>query len=237
MKKTIIIAAALSIAALFSTTISNAQCSCTNNQIRYIEVSGYAESEVAPDTFYLRIDLKEEDYKGKKSLDAQQKEMLAALKSIGIDTGKCIKRLGMKSTFYNKRTNMSEASYQLKLSDVQMVNKAWSTLDEAGFSRVIFTKAECSNLEEKKNQLRAEAVKNAKEQAEAMAGALGEKLGKCVCISGGYIGTPAVYGQTRMMAKAYAADSMDGSGIEESESVSFNDIKMNVNVSVKFSLQ
>lgn len=243
MKTTTIIAAALSMAALFTTsTISKAQdsytqCSCADKQLRYIEVTGYAETEVAPDTFYLRIDLREEDSKGKKSLDAQQKEMLASLKAIGVDPDKCLKRLGMNSTFYNRKRNMAEASYQLKLSDAQMVSKAWNTLDGAGFSRVVFTKAECSNLEEKKNQLRAEAVKNAREQAEAMAGALGENLGKCFFISGGYIGTPAVYGQPRMLTKTYAMDSMNGMEMEESESVSFNDIKMNVNVNVKFVLK
>ena len=51
----------------------------------YVEVNGSAEQEVAPDTFYLRVDIAEQDSKGRKSLEQQQNDMLKALKSLGVD--------------------------------------------------------------------------------------------------------------------------------------------------------
>ena len=62
----------------------------------YIQVNGRAEKEITPDEFYLSIVINERDSKGKISVESQQRDMIAALKSaqtlagaIGQNVGKC----------------------------------------------------------------------------------------------------------------------------------------------------
>ena len=51
----------------------------------YIEVTGRAEMEVAPDEIYVRITINEQDSKGKTTVLQQEKDMVRRLKDLGID--------------------------------------------------------------------------------------------------------------------------------------------------------
>lgn len=207
---------------------------CNSNGYACIEVSGSAEKEVEPDTFYLQVTLNESDSKGRINIANQQRTMLSALKKCGIDTDANVTRLNLSSSFYNKKTNMSTASYQIKLNSAELVSSVWQTLDELGVSSVRFVKSECSALEMVKDELRAEAVRNAKHQAELMSDAVGQKVGKCIYIGGGYVSTPSNGGQIRLMKAAANLDMM--SAEEESDNVLFTKIKVTANVNAKFLL-
>ena len=202
----------------------------------FIEVNGYAEKEVAPDIFYLRINIDEQDTKGKKSLEQQQKSMLNVLKSSGIDTEKQLVRLSLSSSFHNRKTNMATASYQLKLNSADDVSRIWQKLDALGLSDISFVKAEYSLIDELKDEVRQLAVKNARQQAESMAGAIDQSIGKCFYIYCGYSGNSAVYAQPRVLTKAAFSDSMNEMAVEE-ESIEFDNIKVSINVSTKFVLE
>ena len=54
----------------------------------YIEVTGRAEMEVAPDEIYVRITINEQDSKGKTTVLQQEKDMVRRLKDLGIDVDK-----------------------------------------------------------------------------------------------------------------------------------------------------
>lgn len=202
----------------------------------YIEVNGSAEKEVAPDVFYLRIEINEQNSKGKKSVEEQQKSMLSALKSLGIDIEKQLVRTSLSSSFYNRRTNLSTATYQLKVNTAEAVSSVWQRLDGLGISDVSFIKAEYSKIEELKDQVRQEAVRNAKKQAESMAGAIGQTVGKCFYINGGYSGNSVLYAQPRMAAKGMMMDyAVEEAAVEES--IEFDNIKVSQNISAKFVLE
>ena len=57
----------------------------------YIQVNGRAEREIAPDEFYLQIVINERDSKGKISVESQQRDMIAALKRLGVNVEKQLK--------------------------------------------------------------------------------------------------------------------------------------------------
>lgn len=236
MRKRFTLAAAmLMTSALFASAALKAQNS--NEIANYIEVDGYAEQEIAPDTFYLRVDIREEDSKGKKSLEQQQKAMVSALKALGVNTDKELARLGLSSSFHDRKSNMAEAAYQIKLNDAELLAKVWQKLDDEGLSRISFTKAEYSKLEEKKNELRQQALINAKSQAEAMAKAIGQKIGKCFRINSGYVSNPVIYGQARLMSKSFETDSFNMVETEESGGIMFNNIKLSANITARFILE
>lgn len=203
----------------------------------YVEVNGSAEQEVSPDTFYLRVDIAEQDSKGRKSLEQQQDEMLKALKSLGVDPDSQVVRLSLSSTNFNRRSNMASAAYQIKLVSPAQLAKVWSKLDELGLSGVKFQKAECSGINKVKDEVRRLAVLNAREQASSMADALGQTVGKCFYIYGGYSDASNVYARP-LFAKAMMAD---GAGqVEENsagESLEFDKIKVSAKVTARFVLE
>lgn len=202
----------------------------------YIEVSGYAEQEVAPDVFYMNIIIDEKDSKGRISLQSQETSMTQALQSLGIDTGSQLKRLSLSSSFYKKKDNLASGTYQLKLNRAEDVSRVWGALDNLGVSDVEFIKAEFSAIDSLRNEVRCRAVKNAREQAESMAGAVGQTIGKCFHIYAGQSGNAVLYAQPRM-TKAVMMDSVNGLGFNEEESIEFSSIKVAVNVSAKFVLE
>lgn len=202
----------------------------------YIEVNGFAEKEVAPDVFYMRIEIREQDSKGKITLKQQQRNMISALKDLKIDTDKQLTRLSLSSVYYNKRTNFETAVYQLKLNNAEDVSNVVNILDELGISNVAFTKAEYSKLEELKNEVRQNAVRNAQQQAQSMASAIGQNIGKCFYMNSGYSTNGVLYAQPRM-TKAVMYDAAANGAVEEEASIEFNNIKVSVNVDARFILE
>lgn len=204
----------------------------------YIEVNGSAERDVAPDLFYLRVDIDEQDSKGRKTLEQQQRDMLNALKVLKVDLENQVTRLSLSSSYYNRKTNMAAAAYQIKLNGADQLSKVWSRLDELGLSRVSFQKAECSTIAKVQEEVRSLAVRNAREQASSMAEAIGQSIGKCFYIYGGYSDSPVLYAQPRILTKAMAADgaNMIGEASAE-ESLEFDNIKVSAKVTAKFVLE
>lgn len=223
---------ALSLAGM---TVIPGVCKAQNND-SFVEVNASAEKEVAPDVFYLRVDIREEDSKGKKTLEQQQKSLLSLLRSMNVNTETQLSRLSLSSAYNTRRNNYAQATYQVKLFDSDTLFKLWQKLDDAGFSSVSFVKAECSTLEQVKDEVRKMAVVNARNQARSMAQAIGQDIGRCFWINGGYASSPVVYAQPRMMMKSNA---MDGAMAEEQETdtVLFSNVKVTANVSAKFVLE
>ena len=114
MKKTIVLAAALLIAAGASAQEKNFL------DKPYIEVTGKADMEVTPDEIYVRIVINEKDNKGKVSVEQQEKEMFRRLKAAHIDIEKDLVVQDMTSDlqtyFLRKNAILSTKTYQLKVS-------------------------------------------------------------------------------------------------------------------------
>lgn len=226
------------LACVTAMTLASGKAYAQNQDIyqSFIEVTGFAEKEVAPDIFYVNITINEADSKGKKSLAQQEKSMVAELKSAGIDIEKQLSRESLSSSFYNRRTNMARATYRLKLNSAEQVSEALDRLDALGISNVSFSKAEYSRIDEFKDEARKAAVTDAKRQATSMAGALGQKLGKCFYLYSGNSGNSSYYSRPIMAKAAVMANSMDGVEEERAE-IDFDKIKVSVSVSAKFILE
>lgn len=223
------------LAIIFIAMASSLTLNAQNNE-KYIEVHGTAEKKVSPDIITLSITIHENDYR-KRSLDRLEKDMKSALTKAGIDIQSSLKVEDMSSSFIkkglkNSATTLSK-SFVLKVSDASSANKAILALDEVDISNVNITKAEYSKMDELKIAIKVDAIKNAKEIATAMTGAIDQKLGPAI-----YIYEQEVYTEnTRpvMMAKSMAYDSMEENAIEES-TLEFQEIKVTSRVTVRFSL-
>lgn len=204
----------------------------------YIQVNGRAEKEVVPDEFYLSIVINERDSKGKITVDEQQRDMIAALKKLGVDVEKQLKVANLSSEFFKKNTSVATAKYQLQLGSAAEVGRVWQALDGLGISNVSILKVSHSKLAQYKDEVRVAAMRNARQSAETLAGAVGQSVGKCFYVYDSNSDVmPYYYNNAPVMrAMKVSADMAEGASAGE-EPLDFKTIKLEYNVQAKFVLE
>ena len=202
----------------------------------YIQVNGRAEREIAPDEFYLQIVINERDSKGKVSVESQQRDMIAALKRLGVNVEKQLKVANLSSEFFKKNTSVATAKYQLQLGSSAEVGKVWQALDGLGISNVSILKVSHSQLERYKSEVRVEAMRNAKQNAATLAEAIGQTIGKCFYVYDSNNDVmPVFYNNMAVMRSAKASDAAEAAA--EEEPLDFKTIKLQYSVQAKFVLE
>ena len=202
----------------------------------YIQVNGRAEMEITPDEFYLQIIINERDSKGKISVESQQRDMVAALKRLGIDVDKQLKVANLSSEFFKKNTSVASAKYQLQLGSSAEVGQVWQALSDLGISNVSILKVSHSEIGRYKEQVRIEAVRNARQNAETLAEAIGQRVGKCFYIYDSNSDVlPVMYDNAMLMRSAKAYGTAE-TAVEE-EPLEFKTIRLEYNVQTKFVLE
>lgn len=235
MKKLLIASAALLFAAsVFSPKVS-AQNIETLRQTPYIEVTGKAEKEIAPDQIYLSIAINEKDYKNRTLTDVE-KNMLKELEKLKIDTKKdlAVKDLGSNFKKYFIKGNDAKLSkeYQLIVHDARTAGQVIIAMEKVGISQISIDRVDNSRLKEYRNELKAEAMKDAKAKAELLTGAIGQTIGSAIYINDqeSYY---RPYSMDRMMvSKAAGAEN----SIEEVPEIAFENIQISATVQVWWEL-
>ena len=202
----------------------------------YIQVNGRAEKEITPDEFYLQVVINERDSKGRISVESQQRDMIAALRKLGVDVEKQLKVANLSSEFFKKNTSVATAKYQLQLGSAAEVAKVWQALDALGISNVSILKVSHSQLERYKSEVRVEAMRNAKQNAATLAEAIGQTIGKCFYVYDSNNDVmPVFYNNMAVMRSAKAFDAAEAAA--EEEPLDFKTIKLQYNVQAKFVLE
>ena len=211
MKKLILIAAVALMALPAAAQVQEAFPS-------YIQVNGRAEKEITPDEFYLSVIINERDSKGKISVESQQRDMIAALKRLGVNVEKQLKVANLSSEFFKKNTSVATAKYQLQLGSAAEVSKVWQALDNLGISNVSILKVSHSKIDQYKEQVRVEAMQNAKQSAQTLAQAIGQSVGKCFYIYDSNNNVmPVFYDNMAVMRSAKAAGLAEDAAADERE--------------------
>ena len=154
----------------------------------YIDISTTVEREVTPDELYLQITIREKDYKGKKSLEQMQESMIGALKANKIDIAQSLtinymgSEIGYKA-FSKNIKSQTEATYMLKLNDVPTMQNVIASLEERQISDIELVRTRYTGEKELKRMMGIEAMQLAKEEAQTLAGAIGQESGKAITIS------------------------------------------------------
>jgi len=203
----------------------------------YVQVNGRSEKEITPDEFYLQIVINERDSKGKISVEEQQRDMIAALKKLGIAVDKQLKMANVSSSYFKKNTALATAKYQLKLTSAAQMSAAWQALSDLGISNVSILKVGHSQLDALKQEVRKAAIVNARTCAEELAGAIGQKVGKCFYIVDYNNDVMPAYYNNSMVFRAKAVCDSAVETVEEEEPLDFKTIKLSYNVQAKFVLE
>ena len=203
----------------------------------YVEVSGYAERNVTPDTFYMTIVLAEKDSKGKISVETQQRDMIAALQRIGVDTDRQLTMVDMTGEYFKKSNTLMTAQYRLKLTSAADVRHAFTVLGDMGISTVSLRSVSYSKIAEVRNEVRVESMKNARDKAAMLAEAVGQNIGDCIRINDysrdATEESVSAYNMRAMKMMANADGMVDE---DADDSLEFKPIKVTANVNARFVL-
>lgn len=205
----------------------------------YVEVTGTVEKEIVPDEIYLRIVISEKD-KGKKTVEQQEKEMVRILENLGIDVRKDLSIADVSSNFksyFLKRTAIQTSkNYQLLLHGTQKLGNLLVALEGAGISNISVDRVDHSRLEELRRECKVEAVKMAKEKAQAYAEALGQQIGRALYINEyntGYTGRSVMYSNMKVRGLAGVMEEAD----EAMPEIDFEKIPLKASILVRFELK
>ena len=185
MKRNIITAGIIATLLLFAAPTDSAAQTTTE---AYIDVNTTVEREVTPNELYLQITISEKDYKGKKSLEEMQEAMIGALKINRIDIPECLtlnymgSEVGYKA-FSKSIKSQTEATYMLRLNDVATMQSVIASLEERQISDIELVRTRFTGEKELKAEMGIEAMRLAKEEAQMLAGAIGQEAGKALTIS------------------------------------------------------
>lgn len=201
----------------------------------YVQVTGSAEREIEPDEFYLAVTINERDSKGKISIEQQQREMVAALKKLGVDVAAQLKVSDLSSEFFKRKTSVATARYELRLGSAAEVVAVWQALDALGISEVAIERVSHSRIRELKEEVRVEAIRNARQKAAMLAEAIGQQVGRCFYIYDPNSDvTPRYYGNSLQVRSVVFADA----DYEAKElPLDFKTIRLEYSVQTKFVLE
>jgi len=210
----------------------------TTNSIPYIEVTGVKEMEIVPDEIYIQFTLKDKyDGKTKITIDQQKKKLFDLLKKFKIN----FKNLSLANANAEyvpirkrRKDVLSSEDYILKVNTVKEISEVWTILDDIEAEKAFISKISHSNLVEIQNQVKIDAIKNAKEKAINLLAAINEKLGKVLIVKEQNYNFP-VYRtlNTRLLTKSNA-ESVNLSSAEPE--ISFQKIKLKYSVFVRFAI-
>ena len=231
MKKMIFLAAAFVLVAL---SVSAQQAETFPS---YIEVNGVAEREIAPNEIYLSITINERDSKGKISIDEQQRDMVAVLKKLGVKPAEQLKMLDLTSSYFKRGNALAKAQYELKLTSAVEVARVWRALDELGISQVTVQKVSHTDIETFKKEVRADAMRAARDNARALAEAIDQKAGKCFWIADYSSPVKTTFAVANMKARGVMEESASFDAIVEEEGLEFQTINLQHRVQAKFVLE
>lgn len=199
----------------------------------YIEVTGRAEMEVAPDEIYVRITINEQDSKGKTTVLQQEKDMVRRLKDLGIDVDKKLVVQDMMNAQLKKDVATSK-SYMLEVNSATQLAHVFQALQTIGISDAVVERTDVSNMDELRQQVRGASAKAARQNAEILAAALGQKVGKAIFVQdNSYYSRP--YSNVVLTRTMKVADA--GVAATAAPTLEFQKITIDHSVLVRFMLE
>ncbi|WP_417939972.1 SIMPL domain-containing protein [Flavobacterium sp. RS13.1] len=230
----------LTLSLLFS--INSFSQTKTSIEKPFIEASGKADTLVIPNKIWVNVLLMEKDFKGKKSVEDMEKEMILKLESIGINTEKKLSLNYMSSNFKNyalKQTDIFKSkSYSVLVTDANTTAKVFISLEEIGISNVRIEKVENTEEEKIKLLINGKAILNAKQTAESFAKPLNQKVGNAIQISTFEIMPNQVTGQlNEVVVRGYSSKPYGNRNPNYESNIEFEKIKISSSVQAKFLLE
>jgi hypothetical protein len=203
----------------------------------YLETNARVDTLVVPDRIYLGIEIKEQDTKGRTSVEELENHMAARLKALGINLDEQLMLSDLASNFrdyFLRKTDVQKSkAYSLLVYDALTAGKVIQELEGIGISNISLLKTEYAPLEELKTKLRQRAISKARKQAVAMLQPLGQNLGRALYISDLNTDYSGIQGRASgIVVRGYAMEKE-----QQPLDVAFEKITVEGMVNVKFAIE
>ncbi len=208
----------------------------------YIEVTGHADKEVAPDKIYLKFFINEKDFKN-QTLSEVETKMIQKLKEIGIDVDNKLAIKDFVSNFQNYWILKSDIrlikEYELLVNDAKTAGTVFLEFEKIGISSISIDRLENSEIDKYELEVKVEAMKSAQEKAKAIASSINQYIGRALLIQENpyYMqAANALQGklagvQVRGVSSLNKSSGVGGANIE------FEKIKLEYNIIARFELK
>lgn len=161
-----------------------------------IHVIGTAELEIVPDEVYMTITVTEQTREKKKfMIEDLEKNLVNFLEKINSVEKKDIKMedLDARIIALKRKKNKDEIiakSYTVKLKNSKQVQNVYAVMDSLFITNAYISKYSHSKMDDYKKQIKINAIKAARDKADYLTAAIGQKAGKAVNINEtyGYVG-------------------------------------------------
>ncbi|MEJ7588344.1 MAG: SIMPL domain-containing protein [Ferruginibacter sp.] len=205
----------------------------------YIEVNGSADTLVTPNEIFIRIFLSEKDTRDRISIEQLEQNMVAGLKSLGLDTEKDLTMSYMTSNFkfylLKSKDVIKTKLYTLKVRDAVTATNVFMKLEELGVSNTSIERVDHSNLDNLKNKMRTKAIVDAKERAIALTKTLNQTVGAAIHIVDAENLSQQLQG--RLAGIQIRGISSFNNSDKEVPKIEFEKIKVTANINAKFILK
>ncbi len=221
------------------TVITPAQ---TQPEPRVIEVSGSAERLITPDEFTFKITVLERiEKKEKITIEQQESSLRTELSRIGIDAAKDLSIYDISSTYIPRkrvRDVLGTKDYRLKVRDISKIAPLIQLIDTLNIGRLDLIDTEHSEITRLRRETKMEAIKAAKEKADYLLGAIGEKAGKPVFVKEIEEETPrytssGVFSNTVRLSPGITS----GDTANTPDELSFSQIRLRYVIQAKFQIE
>ena len=165
-----------------------------DNNSRYIEVTGSSETEIIPDEIHFMITIKEywqeefekkskpEDYQTKVPVNEIEHNLMSALKQAGIAPSDI--QTQEVGDYWRERGKdfLISKTFDIKLQNPDQINRIIQTVNTKGIQSMNIGELKNKDLQEYRKQGKIEALKAARQKADYLVAAMGQKLGNVLRI-------------------------------------------------------
>ena len=223
-------------------TTSRAQITSTKSDNQpYIEVNGTAEKEVVPDEIFISITLREKYVdKTKITIDIQEESLINALKNIGIDLNNLYlsdANADYVKVYWQKKDVLTRKDYTLKVSNATAVGNVFIELDKIKITDAYVSKVNHSKIDSLKKDVKIKAIQSAKDKADYLLQAIGEKTGKPIIVKENELPKMLNGSSVRNLNSVTIISERDKLEDKLDTDIQFNKILVTSNIYVKFLIQ
>jgi len=223
----------------------NAQSVPASKDVPYIEVTGNAELNIVPDEIFIDIRIMEKyDGKTKITIQEQETKMRAALNSIGLGAN-ALSLSSANADFvrvsWKTDDLLTQKRYTLKVKDAETAGKVFKELGTLEIKNARISHVNHTKMDSLLKEVKILAIKAAKNKADYLLDAIGEKRGNALIITENMAGVApefanalsnisGVYRQNRREEADYYPGGDD-------ETIQFQKIQLTSSVYVKFAIR
>ncbi len=160
----------------------------------YIEVTGSAEMEIAPDEIILQVGFSEyfeeeyeegkewKDYQTKVTMDEIEPLVLAQLKELGINNNQITWNDGGNQWQQRGKRFLKRKEIHISITDFKQVDVLMTNLSVRGLDQVSIFDLKHKNMLNYRKQVKIDALKAAKAKAAYLVESVGQKIGAVLVI-------------------------------------------------------